>query len=117
MLLQKVCDCRVSAFPGMGTRTLVVHGGYEPRWSGPTRELFFIQGGDLMAARYAVHDASFEVEPPQRLFPAPSKGFDATADGTRFLFSVPVPGQSTSDEIHVRLNGFDELQAPAAQAR
>ena len=64
-----------------------------------------------MAARYAVHDGSFEVEPPQRLFPAPSTGFDVAADGKRFLFFAPLPGQATSDEIQIRLNGFEELQA------
>ena len=77
-----------------------------------TRELFFLKGGDLMAARYAARDASFEVKPPQRLFPAPSTGFDVAADGKGFLFFVPLPGQATSGEIHVRLNEFEELEAP-----
>ena len=100
----------VSAFPGMGGRTLVTRGAGRARWSGVTRELFFIKGGDLMAARYAAGDASFEVEPPKRLFPAPSEAFDVAADGKRFLFFVPLPGQATSGEVHVRLNGFEELQ-------
>ena len=107
----------------MGARTLVsrgITGGFAAGtagWSGVTRELFFIKGGDLMAARYAARDASFEVEPPQRLFPAPNAGFDVAADGKRFLFFVPLPGQATSGEIHVRLNGFEELQASPGRGR
>jgi len=111
----------VSAFPGMGARTLVGRGFHTPRWSAAARELVFIKGEDLMAVRYSEHGAAFEIETPQRLFetprmPASRVGFEVAADGKRFLFFVPLPGQVTSDEIHVKLNGFDELKEKVSQA-
>jgi hypothetical protein len=106
----------VSAFPGMGARTLIGRNAHTPRWSGATRELFFIQGGELMAARHAVRDdRSFEVEAPRALFkppplPAGRLRFEVAADGQRFLFFAPLPGRAASDEIHVLLRGFEALQ-------
>jgi hypothetical protein len=106
----------VSPFPGMATRTLIGRSAFSPRWSGATHELFFVQGDQLMAAPYGERNGSFEVGTPQRLFDAPQMAahivsYDVAADGKRFLFLVPLPGQAMGDEIHVRLNGFDELQA------
>ncbi len=106
----------VSPFPGMRGRTLVGRGVHTPRWSGATRELFFIKDGGLMAVRHPERGVAFEIETPQRLFetprmPASPVGFEVAADGKRFLFFVPLPGQVTSDEIHVKVNGFEELQA------
>ena len=105
----------VSPFPGMGSRTLIGPGARSPRWSVGTRELFFLQGDDVMVARYAERSGSIDVGPPQRLFEAPQIGphvstFDVSADGTRLLFLVPMAGQVPGDEIHVRLNGFDALR-------
>ena len=104
----------VSAFPGMGARTLVGRGVHTPRWSAATRELFFIKGEELMGVRHGERGASFEIETPKPLFvtprmPASRVGFEVAADGKRFLFFVPLPGQVTSDEIHVEANGFKEL--------
>ncbi len=65
-----------------------------------------------MAARSASRGESFEMEPPRALFKAPSASFDVSADGRRFLFFLPLAGQAMSDEIHVRLNGFEELRNP-----
>ena len=80
---------------------------------------YHIKDDELLAARYAARDGSFEVWPPQALFKTPPfslNGFDIAPDGKRFLFRVPLPGQPTSDEIHVRLNGFDELRGSPGEA-
>jgi dipeptidyl aminopeptidase/acylaminoacyl peptidase len=112
----------VSAFPGMGARTLVGRGVRTPRWSAATRELFFVKDGGLMAVRHSERGAAFEIETPQPLFetpriPASRVGFEVAGDGKRFLFFVPLPGQVTSDEIHVKVNGFEQLQASPGEAR
>ena len=96
----------------MGARTLISQGAHTPRWAGATHELFFIKGDELMAARSASRGESFEVEPPRALFKTPSASFDVSADGRRFLFFLPLAGQAMSDEIHVRLDGFEELRNP-----
>ena len=104
----------VSPFPTTSARTLIARGAYEARWS--TRELFFIQGGQVMASGYTARNGSFEFEAPRRLFDAPQVAahvvrYDVAADGRRFLFLLPLQQKPGSEEVHVRLNGFDELRS------
>lgn len=103
----------VSPFPAMSARTLIARGGGEARWS--SRELFFIQDGQLMAANFTAPNGAFEFEAPRRLFEAPVVPpwvrYDSTADGQRFLFLLPLQQRPGGEEIRVRLNGFDELRA------
>jgi dipeptidyl aminopeptidase/acylaminoacyl peptidase len=116
-------DLYVSAFPGTVARTLISSGADTPRWSRATDELFFVKDEELMAVRLRARGESFEVEPPRALFtvprgagrsgsspPASGVRFDTSADGRSFLFLLPLEGQSQRDEIHVRLNGFEELK-------
>ena len=67
-----------------------------------------------MASSYTIRDGQFEFDPPRRLFEAPQVAakvvqYDVAADGARFLFLVPLEQAQVGEEIHVRLNGFDEL--------
>ena len=96
----------------MGGRTLISQNAHTPRWSAASRELFFIKGEELMAARYGSRSEEFEMEPPRPLFKAPTLGtsFDVSEDGRRFLFFLPGEGRSARQEVHVRLSGFEELK-------
>ncbi len=83
----------VTTFPDGGAKWQVTSGGAtEPVWSRDGRELFFVSGGQLVAAAVRV-DEGFEVTGQQPLFPtAPftlygvfSRSYDVAPDGQRFL--------------------------------
>lgn len=62
----------------------------------------------------------FRFDPPRLLFTArpgefdstsPTRGWDATADGQRFLMNTPIPSTDTPvTEMHVVLNWTDEVR-------
>ncbi len=82
-----------------------------PRWSRATRELIYLQGGKLVAARWEGSDTGFRLLTPVSLFDAPPgmRSFDVAADGQRFLFQLPVAGRTPRPEVRVRTDGFAEL--------
>ena len=90
-------------------------GGFDPRWSGDGRELFYVSAaGDLMAAQFRTAD----LEPARviKLFTtgitAPDSPylsqFEPKRDGTRFLIKVPVH-RVDSRAITVTLNWRQRL--------
>ena len=89
----------VAPFPGPGGRVQVsTAGGAVPRWSANGKELFFLApGGHLMAAQVDARPGSFAIKKVERLF-GPLSGlgtsYDASADGQRFLTSLPPEGQT-----------------------
>ena len=110
----------VSPFPAMTARTLVSPRAGSPRWS--ASELFFLHEDQLMAAHFEDRGAALVVAAPRPLLTAPQVApgqvvFDATADGKRFLFLVPKKDPPTGDEIHVRLDGFEQLNPLAGMTR
>jgi len=93
----------VQPFPGPGSKTQVsTAGGGQPRWRGDGRELFYREAsGRFMAVPLAVRAGSIEAGRPQPLFElranaTPGNHYDVTADGQRFIVSVPVQPEGSS---------------------
>ncbi len=85
----------VAPFPPNGSKWQVsTNGGYWPLWGRDGHELFFISGGELMAAK-VIPGASFQFQGPQPLFPIqpPEDDITATEDysvfpgGQKFLLN------------------------------
>jgi len=87
-------------FPGPGGRTQVsTRGGYQPRWRGDGREIFFLDDeGALEAAEVKLSPSHAEPGAPKVLFrpllaqrvrSAALREYDVTSDGQRFLVLVP----------------------------
>ena len=86
----------VQPYPGPGSRVLVsTSGGFAPAWRRDGREIYYTLGIDgttrMMAVPISVGDGKLTVGPAQRLFEGrfgssgPSRGYDVTDDGRRFL--------------------------------
>jgi Tol biopolymer transport system component len=100
----------VEPFRAEGERVRVsTEGGGQPRWRGDGRELFYVSpGGRLMAVDVRAKGDRIEVGLPVALFSGVianpiTDHYAATADGQRFLVSVPV-GENASTRIHVVTN-------------
>jgi eukaryotic-like serine/threonine-protein kinase len=100
-----VDEVYVQPFPASGGRWQVSNGGgITPRWKGDGTELFFIAADrNLMVAAVRTAGASFESGAPTRLFPIPPiqgivnrDEYAVSADGNRFLLSVPAGDASTA---------------------
>ena len=92
-------------------------GGSKPVWAPDGRELFYLQGTQLMAVP-VVTNAGFTPGTPERLFDAPyyfglgGRNYDVAPDG-RFLMIQDVAqsdGGGASPAITVVLNWFEELK-------
>jgi len=94
------------------------NGGYEPRWSADGRELFFLQGNELMSAAVEI-GTEFSFAAPKRLFTGrytlnPTGGavsYDVARDG-RFVMILPEERsrEAASPGIVVVLNFGEELK-------
>jgi Tol biopolymer transport system component len=81
----------------VGVKSLISgNGGNFPRWRQDSKELYFIQQGELMAVPIS-ETSALQTSVPQALFPAPPAGplkpgmtgWAPAPDGKRFLFLVP----------------------------
>jgi hypothetical protein len=89
----------------------------EPLWSRNGRELFYRNGRDVMAVDVRTAP-TFQAGKARRLFEgpyfqiAPSRHYDISPDGQRFLMVLPVNArqESTPRSLNVVLNWFDDLQ-------
>jgi Tol biopolymer transport system component len=75
---------------GGGKRMVSQTSGAFPRWRRDGKELFYLRlDGELMAADVSSSGAAFEHGTPKPLFKATyGSGWDVSADGKRFLFTV-----------------------------
>jgi Tol biopolymer transport system component/predicted Ser/Thr protein kinase len=93
----------VQSFPtAVVKRRISADGGFQPRWRGDGKEIFFLApDGRLLAAAVtaATAGSSFDVSSPVALFRPETAAMDASgeamqyavsSDGRRFLFSSPV---------------------------
>jgi serine/threonine-protein kinase len=114
----------VQPYPGPGEKIRIsTDVGYEPIWIRSGREIVYrssTRGGERHFYAVAIHSLSpFRFDPPRLLFTtrpgefdstSPIRGWDATADGQRFLMNKPIPSPDKPvTEMHVVLNWTDEL--------
>ncbi len=116
----------VRPFPKVSTGRWQVstRGGWAPRWSHSGRELFFVSGGDLMAASVSTSN-SFSVETPHRLFggfgaqflQGFSPYYDTSPDDSRFLMMGVVGEDSAGVQVVAVENWLHEVRAKLAAAQ
>ncbi len=86
-------------------------GGSLPRWRGDGKELYFRSAGGIMTVSVKANGAAFEAGIPEQLFALPQEnGWDVTADGKRFIASVPNTPQTGQTPITVILNWQQQLK-------
>lgn len=87
-------------FPGPGgKRQISTNGGYQPRWRGDGKEIFYVtRDGQLMSAEVTAREGLLEVGRVQKLFGGivTSRGFlwDASLDGQKFIVAQEVRSPS-----------------------
>ena len=120
----------VQPYPAPGPRVLIsTNGGAAPAWRGDGRELYyqFVQDDALrlMAVPIMINGAVLSAGTPRQLFEvkglsstAPSRGYDVTPDGQRFLFqrAVEVPPPPATPMVLVE-NWIEELKRLAPASR
>jgi Tol biopolymer transport system component len=100
----------VAPFPDATTKTRVsTAGGYEPKWRGDGREIFYLDGGGDLTAVPIRTEPSLEIGAPARLFRSQMRRdidatYVATRDGQRFLLNLPNP---ISVPLNVVVNWLD----------
>ena len=111
----------VQRYPDGGERHQIsTGGGIEPLWSRNGRELFYRNGPHVMAVDISTSPA-FHAGQVRRLFEgpyfqiAPSRHYDISSDGQRFLMVLPVDSkqEQTPRSLTVVLNWFADLQRRA----
>jgi Tol biopolymer transport system component/DNA-binding winged helix-turn-helix (wHTH) protein len=86
----------LQTLPPSGARWQVTtSGGDSPRWRRDGKELFYLAPDGRLMAMAVSGSSTFQASPPQPLFLAtipsgnPGPSYDVSADGKRFLMSVP----------------------------
>ena len=95
--------------PSGGKVQVSANGGSSPRWRRDGRELYYVNANSEFVAVSVVTEGTFEVGAPASLFPTglPFPGqianvpYEASPDGKRFLFSLPVAGPAQSTPLVV----------------
>ncbi len=95
----------ISLFSGGGKWPVSSGGGIFPRWRSDSRELFFLNGGDMMAVEIRSTGSTFEPGLPRRLFsvglsvahPTPYFPFAVAKDGQHFLIQG-LPSGAPADQ-------------------
>jgi eukaryotic-like serine/threonine-protein kinase len=112
----------VQPFPGPGARLQIsTEGGTMPLWSREGRELFYLNGNELMAVD-VITQPSFHAGRPRLLFQGryvtngPGFPFDISPDGRRFLMIEAVQPEQAVTQINVVINWFEELKQLASVA-
>jgi hypothetical protein len=109
----------VQPFPGPGPKRQVsISGGTNPVWSRDGRELLFIEGDKLMTLPMEA-GRLLATGKPQPVFSGMTRflpGVDMLPDG-HFVMIRRSEEETSSREIRVILNFFDELKRVAPPAR
>ena len=86
---------------GGGQWPISTDGGFYPKWRADGRELYYLNGNDMMAAPFRVDGETVVAGIPERLFEAPfrtagqaASRFDVSDDGERFLVNVAPASES-----------------------
>ena len=100
----------VQPFPNLGAKWQIsTNGGFAPRWEPHERELYYQNGGKLMAVAIQTH-ATLVAAAPRLLFDGPYVGmYDVARDG-RFIMIEHKPSEEPSPQITLVQNWFEELK-------
>ena len=88
------------------------NGGTNVRWSPDGSEIFYVEGGTLVAVRVSISDQDFSVGTSTKLFHHPRLGewqrtnYDVSLDGRRFLVPQAVGG-TAQPSIRVVQNWYE----------
>jgi len=106
----------ITAFPGGGAKWQVsTNGGFEAKWRGDSKELFFVDSSDnLMAVDVNASGSAVRLGVPHVLFQAvgaqrQAGPFDVTRDGKKFLINNGNPKEG-NEPVTVVLNWPAELK-------
>jgi serine/threonine protein kinase len=103
-------------FPGGGgKRSVSPSGGTQPRWRADGKELFYVQGRDLMAVSVAA-GPSLKLGVPEPLFSSEGlpwttghrRRYDVTRDGRRFVLAEPA--ERGSRTLRLVENWYEEFR-------
>jgi len=105
----------VSAAGGEGKWQISTDGGLQPRWNRSGKEIFYLDGENLMAVPVATQ-AGFQPGVPVKLFSKPDlQYFDVEADGQHFVL-LESPDPTTETSLGAVVNWFSRLSSAAGQA-
>jgi hypothetical protein len=100
--------------PASGAKWKIsVSGGEQPRWRSDGKELYYRDGGRMMAVPVDISGPEFRSGPPVPLFEArPGADYVVTSDGLRFLLSESVanPQLSPAPPVTITLNWQAKLK-------
>jgi serine/threonine-protein kinase len=106
----------VRPFPDVaaGRWTVSVEGGHSPLWSRDGRELFYVNGQNLMAVTMPIDGPKLVPGTPTVLFSGPfdttqDNNYDVSPDGTHFIMIEPDPEEFLHG-LHVVLDWSSELE-------
>jgi serine/threonine protein kinase len=107
-----ISEIYVQNFPPAGGKWMVsINGGFQPRWRGDGKELFYYSvDSKLMAVPVKTNGNNFEAGSPVALFlvrvlsgpPTGGAGYTVTHDGQRFLVNVLAEESSPSPAVVVQ---------------
>ena len=109
---------KVTVVGGAGKWLASVNGGTARSWCNDDTELYYVEGGTLMAVSVS-SELGFTRGQPQPLFEAPGLapvqidlgGYDVSADGQRFLTIAPIEGNETEPpKIRLVQNWYEEFR-------
>ena len=108
----------VQGFPNPREKVRIsTAGGIQPRWRSDGKELFYLDGDELMAVEVESQSSPFRAGVPTSIFKAPFASFFyrncyvVASNGERFLMGIRA---ETGGETIVVLNWFEELKRLAA---
>jgi Tol biopolymer transport system component len=103
-------DVYVQSFPDGGAKVPIsTGGGTRPRWSRDRRELFYRNGGKVMAVSITT-TPTFSAGPARLLFSGPYGGYDVAPDGRFVMVQQDERADAGATQIALVHNWFEELK-------
>jgi serine/threonine-protein kinase len=109
----------VRPFPNVNDHKWMIstNGGWTPVWSPDGRELFYVNGSEMIAVSITAHGADFSAGKPEQLFDGPfdttqDMNFDIAPDATHFVM-VEADPDAKPTRINVAVNWIDDVRRTA----